>query len=110
MPSALLGTTMPAQKPPFFSWQGWNLWNAYSLPIDSITNKGQQTNLVTCELFPVAMTSFRSAGSLMLEPLMNIFCSRQIFVILFCLKKKQLKVKQSEYIIIWDVLGYFYYY
>ena len=44
----------------------------YLLPIDSITNKGPQTNLVTWELFPVAMTSFRSAASLMLEPLMNI--------------------------------------
>ena len=71
---------------------------------------GPQTNLVTCELFPGAITSFRSATSLMLEPLMNIFCSRQIFVILFCLKKKYVKVKQSEYIIIWDFLGYFDYY
>ena len=42
----------------------------------------------------------------MLEPLMDI-CSRQIFIILFCLKKKSPKVKQSKFIVILDFLGYF---
>ena len=39
----------------------------------SITNEGLQTNLVThCHLFPVIMTSFTTAASLLLEPLMNM--------------------------------------
>ena len=38
----------------------------------SITNEGLQTNLVTCHLFPVVMTSFNTAASLLLEPLINM--------------------------------------
>ena len=38
----------------------------------SITNEGLQTNLVTCHLFPVVMTSFNKAGSLSLERLVNM--------------------------------------
>ena len=39
----------------------------------SITNEGLQTNLVThCHLFPVIMTSFNTAASLLLEPLINM--------------------------------------
>ena len=48
----------------------------------SITNKGLHTILVTCDLFPVAMTSFRSAASLLLEPLMNIYSRRESYSIL----------------------------
>ena len=33
----------------------------------SITNEGLQTNLVTCHLFPVVMTSFNTAASLLLS-------------------------------------------
>ena len=36
-----------------------------------ITNEGSQTNLATCDLFPVAMISFMSAVPLLLKPLMN---------------------------------------
>ena len=56
------------------------------------------------DLFPVAMTFFRSVASLMLE---HSRTSVQDNVILFSLKKKYLKVKKSEYIIILDFLGYF---
>ena len=38
----------------------------------SITNEGLQTNLVTCHLIPVVMTSFNTAASLLLEPLINM--------------------------------------
>ena len=38
----------------------------------SITNEGLQTNLVTCHLVPVVMTSFNTAASLLLEPLINM--------------------------------------
>ena len=36
-----------------------------------ITNEGLHTNLVTCHLFPVAMTSFNTAASLLLVPLIK---------------------------------------
>ena len=32
-PSAIMGMVNPLQKPPFFTWQGWKLWNPYSLTI-----------------------------------------------------------------------------
>ena len=35
-------------------------------------NEGSQTNLATCDLFPVAMMSFTSATPLLLEALLNI--------------------------------------
>ena len=35
-------------------------------------NEGSQTNLATCDLFPMAMTSFTPATTLLLEPLLNI--------------------------------------
>ena len=35
-------------------------------------NKGSQTNLATCDLFPVTMMSFTSATTVLLEPLLNI--------------------------------------
>ena len=35
-------------------------------------NEGSQTNLATCDLFPVAMTSSTPATTLLLEPLLNI--------------------------------------
>ena len=38
----------------------------------SITNEGLQTNLVTCHLFPMVMTSFNTAASLSLERLVNM--------------------------------------
>ena len=38
----------------------------------SITNEGLQTNLVSCHLFPVIMTSFNTAASLLLERLINM--------------------------------------
>ena len=34
--------------------------------------KVYKTNLVTCHLIPVVMTSFNTAASLLLEPLINI--------------------------------------
>ena len=39
-PSAIMGMVKPLQKPPFFTWQDWNLWNPYSLlTINIITNR-----------------------------------------------------------------------
>ena len=38
----------------------------------SITNEGLHTILMTCDLFPVVMTSFKTAASLLLEPLINM--------------------------------------
>ena len=38
----------------------------------SITNERLQTNLVTCHLFPVVMTSFNATASLSLERLVNM--------------------------------------
>ena len=35
-------------------------------------NEGLQTNLATCDLFPVVMMSFTSATAVLLEPLLNI--------------------------------------
>ena len=35
-------------------------------------NEGSQTNLATCDLFPVAMMSFTQATIVLLEPLLNI--------------------------------------
>ena len=35
-------------------------------------NEGSQTNLATCDLFPVTMMSFTSATTVLLEPLLNI--------------------------------------
>ena len=67
--------------------------------------KGPQTNLMTGDLFPVAMISFRSVASLMLEPLMNV-CWRQIFAILFCLKRNNWRLSKAS--TSWfDILGYF---
>ena len=37
-----------------------------------ITNEGLHTILVTCDLFPVVMTSFNTAAFLLLEPLINM--------------------------------------
>ena len=57
------------------------------------------------DLFPVAMIFFRSVASLMLEPLMNV-CWRQIFAILFCLKRNNWRL--SKAITSWfDIVGYF---
>ena len=38
-------------------------------------NEGSQTNLATCDLFPVAMMSFTQATTVLLEPLLNIYSS-----------------------------------
>ena len=35
-------------------------------------NEGSQTNLATCDLFPVGMMSFTPAATVLLEPLLNI--------------------------------------
>ena len=35
-------------------------------------NEGSQTNLATCDLFPVAMMSFTPATPLLMEPFLNI--------------------------------------
>ena len=35
-------------------------------------NEGLQTNLATCDLFPMATMSFTSATTVLLEPLLNI--------------------------------------
>ena len=64
---------------------------SYGAPL--LPKKSPQTNLMTGDLFP----SFRSwsVASLMLEPLMNI-CWRQIFAILFCLKKKNWRLSKAS--------------
>ena len=60
---------------------------------------------MTGDLFPVAMISFRSVASLLLEPLMNV-CWRQIFAILFCLKRNNWRLSKAS--TSWfDILGYF---
>ena len=68
-------------KTSLFTWQGWNLWKAYSLVnhLNMNSSKGPQTSLASCHLLSVAMTSFRSAASLTLEPLMNIFSRRESY-------------------------------
>ena len=71
-------------------------------PMRVLLNEGSQTNLATCNLFPEAMMSF------ICQPLLHCWShfwtpddlllpgSRQMFVILFCLKKKKkLKTEQS---------------
>ena len=65
----------------FFTWQGCNLWKVYSLVnhLNINSSKGPQTSLVSSHLLSVAMTSFRSAASLTLEPLMNIFSRRESY-------------------------------
>ena len=64
-------------------------------PMRVLLYEGSQTNLATCNLFPEAMTSF------ICQPLLHCWShfwtpedllhpgSRQMFVILFCLKKKK---------------------
>ena len=52
----------------------------------SITNEGLQTNLVTCHLFPVVMTSFNTAASLSLERLVNMHVTRQISTLMLTSK------------------------
>ena len=71
-------------------------------PMRVLLYEGSQTNLATCNLFPEAMMSF------ICQPLLHCWShfwtpehllhpgSRQMFVILFCLKKKKkLKTEQS---------------
>ena len=58
------------KKYPNFTYsKGWTVcW--------SITNEGySQTNLGTCDLFPVAMMSFTSVASILLETLINTWTS-----------------------------------
>ena len=38
---------------------------------ENTSNEGSQTNLATCDLFPVAMMSFTSATPVLMEPLLN---------------------------------------
>ena len=68
-------------KTSLFTWQGCNLWKAYSLVnhLNINSNNGPQTSLASCHLLSVVMTSFRSAASLTLEPLMNIFSRRESY-------------------------------
>ena len=86
-----------------------------------ITNEGSQTNLATCDLFPMAMMSFMSAVMFLYcwshswtpEDLLQP-CSRQIFVLLFSLKKKKgiedwAKFHVIMYMIILDFQGIFKY-
>ena len=65
-------------------------------------NEGSQTNLTTCDLFPVAMMSFTSATRLLLEPLLNIcrsaptlFKTNLFFSLLSEKENKKLKIEQS---------------
>ena len=83
-PSALVHAAISPQTSLNFTWQGWNLWNAYSLVnhLNINSGKGPQTNLVTRHLFPVAMTCFRSVASVIFEPLMNICSRRESYSIL----------------------------
>jgi len=82
-PSALVGAAMP---PPnlLFYLAGLESLKCLSLVNHLNTNsgKGLQTNLVTCHLFPLPMTSFRSVASVILEPLMNICSRRESYSIL----------------------------
>ena len=64
-------------------------------------NEGLQTNLATCDLFPVTMMSFTPATPLLLQPLLNIrICAPTLFKTnLFCFllpekENKTLKIEQ----------------
>ena len=48
------------------------LMTFYSAMLEVLPMKVYKTNLVTSDLFPTVMTSFNTAASLLLEPLINM--------------------------------------